>query len=94
MLRGILESIREILYPIFGDIVYEIGLKPFALTVFTVLAIIFVYLLYRFIQKSILQPIAANRRVLDQIAVTASDNRRLLQVLADERSPGSREGNG
>lgn len=88
MLREIIESIREVFYPVFGNFVYEVSLKKIALVLVSLFAVMFAFFLYRLAQKFIFRPLSQNKRVLDQIAMTVADNRRLLKMLTNERSVG------
>ena len=85
MLQDLISLIKELLFDIFGDAVYDLGLKHIAMLFFTPFFLVFLYFLYRFLRRSILQPIAAYRLKLDQIATTVADNNRMLQILADNQ---------
>jgi hypothetical protein len=75
------ELLKEILYIAFGDVVYEVGLKPLALLVASPFIILFLYICFRVIRRTILMPVTANKQAIDQIAIVVTENNRLLRAL-------------
>ncbi len=78
------ELIKEVLYYVFGDVVYEVDFRLIVLAVTAPFIIAFAYFLIRFIRRSILQPLTQNRRNIDQIAIMVTENNRLLRALQSE----------